>query len=119
MQKYVVFGASPNSIRHSNKAVKSLLRYNKDVVPVGFRKGSIAGKEIKTGLPAIENVGTVLLYVGKKRQPEFINYLLSLKPQKIVFNPGTENSDFQERAASEGIEVIVGCALVMINSRQL
>jgi predicted CoA-binding protein len=46
MQKYVVFGASPNSIRHSNKAVKSLVRYNKDVVPVGFRKGSIAGKEI-------------------------------------------------------------------------
>lgn len=119
MQKYLVFGASPNRLRHSNKAVKSLIRHNKEVVPVGFRKGSISGVEILTGQPEIENVGTLLLYVGAKRQPEFYDYILGLKPGKIVFNPGTENEELQKLAEENKIEVILGCALVMINGAQL
>ena len=119
MQKYVVFGASPNPLRHSNKVVKSLLRYNKKVVPVGFRQGSIGGVSIQCGLPELSDVGTVLLYVGPKRQTAFYEYLLKLKPKRIVFNPGTENIEFQQLAEEQGVEVLVGCALVMINAGHL
>lgn len=120
MEKYIVLGASPNPVRHSYKAVKSLIRRNKEVVPVGFRKGKISGVEILTDQPEIEDVTTVLLYMGAKRQPEFFDYILNkIQPRKIVFNPGTENPEFEEMAKMEDIEVIVGCALVMINSSQI
>ena len=99
MEKYIVLGASPNPIRHSYKAVKSLIRRNKEVIPVGFRKGKISGLDIITGKPEIEGVTTVLLYLGKKRQQEFIDYILNkIQPRKIVFNPGTENPEFEEMA---------------------
>ena len=119
MQKYVVFGASPNPIRHSFKAVKSLLRRNQEVVPIGFRKGVISGLPIQKGLPDLNGVGTLLLYVGKKRQAEFYDYILNLSPQKIVFNPGTENPELQKMAEDKDIEVINDCALVLINGGQI
>jgi predicted CoA-binding protein len=119
MQNYVVFGASPNPLRHSNKAVKSLVRRNRNVIPLGFRKGEIAGLEIVTGLPEIECTDNLLLYIGPKRQPEFYDYILKLHPKRIIFNPGTENPEFQKMAEVTGIEVIVDCSLVMINGGQL
>lgn len=120
MNKYIVLGASPNPIRHSYKAVKSLLRRNKDVIPIGFRKGSISGIEILKGNPEISGSNTVLLYVGEKRQKEFYDYIIkTLQPEKLIFNPGTENKELEDLAINEGIEVISGCALVMINGGQI
>lgn len=120
MDKYIVLGASPNPIRHSYKAVKSLVRRNKEVIPVGIRKGSISGIDILKGKPDISDGNIVLLYIGAKRQPEYYNYILkTIRPQKIVFNPGTENREFEEMAINNGIKVISGCALVMINGSQI
>jgi len=119
MKKYLVLGASPNLIRHSYKAVKSLARRNLDVVPVGYREGVIADIPILLGTPDIKDVDTVLLYLGAKRQVSYYEYILSLKPKKIVFNPGTENIELQEIAKKNGIEVVVDCALVMINASTL
>jgi uncharacterized protein len=119
MKKYLVLGASPNTLRHSNKAVKSLLRHNYEAIPVGFRNGTISDLPILTDEPEINNVHTILLYIGAKRQPDYYDYILDLNPKRIVFNPGTENPEFQDIAALNGIEVVVGCALVMINSGQL
>lgn len=119
MHNYVVFGASSNPLRHSNKAVKSLLRHNHKVIPIGFREGIIAGVPIQTGQPELKNIGAILLYVGPQRQPEYYSYLLKLKPEKIVFNPGTENPELQRLAEETGVDVIFGCALVMINAGQL
>ncbi len=120
MEKYIVFGASPNPIRHSYKAVKSLIRRNKYVVPIGYRNGKISGLEIQKGTPEVDSGAILLLYVGAKRQTEFYKYILNkLRPSAIVFNPGTENSEFQKMAEETGIKVIVGCALVMINGGQI
>ena len=47
---------------------------------------------------------------------EYIDYLLGLKPKRIIFNPGTENDSFMERAAARGIEVVEGCTLVMLQT---
>jgi predicted CoA-binding protein len=120
MEKYLVLGASPNSTRHSYKAVKSLVRRNKVVIPVGFRSGKISGVDIITGQPEVADITTVLLYIGAKKQPEFFDYILKkIHPGRIVFNPGTENPEFEEMAKKEKIEVVVGCALIMINSSQI
>ncbi len=114
MHKYLVLGASPNQQRHSNRAVRSLLRHKKEVIPVGYREGKISDKEILTGTPEIEGVDTVLIYVGTSRLNNYHNYIVGLKPKKVVFNPGTYSPEFQKYLEEIGIEVLTGCSLVMI-----
>ena len=127
MKKTVVLGASPNPARYSFKAVKSLVRHGHEVVPVGFRPGVIpvavkpAGvieKFIQRGMPEIEGVHTVSLYIGPERQQEYAEYIISLKPERVIFNPGTINEEFMKILGELGIETIEGCQLVMLSSDQ-
>jgi len=113
--KTVVLGASPNPLRFSYKAVKSLVRHEKEVVAVGFRNGLIEEEEILTGKPHIENVDTVSIYIGSSRQTEYYDYIISLRPKRVIFNPGTVNPEFMGRLKNEGIEPVNGCMLVMLS----
>ena len=116
MKKTVVLGASENPVRFSCKAVKSLLRHDIDVVPVGFRSGVIADVEILTGQPKIDNVHTVSLYIGSSRQEDYYDYIISLQPKRVIFNPGTINPAFMARLENgEGIQAVSECMLVMLN----
>ncbi|MES2760559.1 MAG: CoA-binding protein [Bacteroidota bacterium] len=114
----VVVGASPNTNRYSNRATLSLQKHGHTVYPVGIRNGKINGLDIITDKPAIENVDTVTLYVGPHNQPAWIDYIISLKPKRIIFNPGTENREFESLAESTGIEVIHACTLVLLSINQ-
>jgi predicted CoA-binding protein len=113
--KTVILGASPNPVRFSHKAVKSLLRHEKEVVAVGFRGGLIAEEEILVGTPKIDNVHTVSIYIGSSRQTEFYDYIISLKPQRVIFNPGTVNPEFMGMLKNNGIEPVSACMLVMLS----
>ncbi len=113
--KTVVIGASPNPIRFSHKAVKSLLRHEKEVVAVGFRDGLIVEEEILVGQPSIDNVHTVSIYIGSSRQTEYYDYIISLKPKRVIFNPGTVNPEFMAKLKNQGIEPVNACMLVMLN----
>jgi predicted CoA-binding protein len=97
-----------------------LTEYNHEIVPVGIKDGAVFGKEILDIFqkPAIKDVHTVTLYIGPQRQPEHYDYILSLKPKRIIFNPGTENTEFIERAEKQGVEALEACTLVMLRSRQ-
>ncbi|CAN5173551.1 CoA-binding protein [soil metagenome] len=114
-RKTVVIGASENTERYSNKAVRSLLQHGKEVVAVGLKEGVIEGVKILKGNPVIENVDTVSLYVGPAHQPAMYNYILSLKPKRIIFNPGTENPEFEKLAQENGIETTEACTLVLLS----
>jgi predicted CoA-binding protein len=114
-KKTVVLGASPNPVRFSHKAVKSLLRHDQEVVAVGFKKGEIVEEEILVGQPWIDDVHTVSIYIGSSRQTEYYDYIISLKPKRVIFNPGTVNPEFMGRLKNEGIEPISACMLVMLN----
>lgn len=114
--KTLVVGASPNSQRYSNKAVRLLKRYNYEVVPLGIRNGEIDSLKIIKGKPEISGIHTITMYIGPKRQVDYYDYLLSLKPQRIIFNPGTENAEFINLAQETGIETVQNCTLVMLNS---
>ncbi len=113
--KTVVIGASENTERYSNKAVRSLLHHGEEVAAVGLKEGEIEGVKILTGHPSIENVDTVTLYVGPANQPAWYDYILSLKPKRIIFNPGAENSEFEKMAEEKGIETVEACTLVMLS----
>jgi len=114
--KTLVLGASPNISRFSNKAVNLLDSYDHKVIPVGIRKGKINDIEIILGKPKIEDIHTVTLYVGPAKQKDYYEYILSLNPKRIIFNPGTENDKFKNIAIQQNIEVIENCTLVMLNS---
>ncbi|MEN8202865.1 MAG: CoA-binding protein [Bacteroidota bacterium] len=114
----LVLGASPNPVRFSHKAVKSLLRHEKKVVAVGFKEGMIAEEEILVGQPQIDNVHTVSIYIGSSRQTDYYDYIISLKPKRVVFNPGTVNPEFMGRLQKEGIEPVSECMLVMLSEEE-
>lgn len=114
MKKTVVLGASPNPSRYSNRAVKRLVSNGYDAVPVGVRNGIIQGIDIITETPFIRNVHTITLYLNPERQQPHYDYILSLQPERIIFNPGTENPELMRLAKEKGIEVEVACTLVLL-----
>ncbi len=115
MKKTLVLGATPNAERYSYLATMRLAQHGHEVVPVGIRKGEIEGIKIVEGKPEEEGVDTVTLYIGPDRQPEYYDYILSLKPKRIIFNPGTENPELVKLAKEQGIETVEGCTLVMLS----
>lgn len=116
MNTMVVLGASPNPERYSNKAVRRLLANNYSVIPLGIRDGMIGNIPIVKGLPPLKNIHTLLLYIGPPRQKEYYDYILQLKPRRVIFNPGTENPELADLCKTNGIEVVINCALVMIGA---
>ena len=115
IKRTAVFVASPKLDRYSNLAVRRLKENKIEVIPLGFRSGEIDGIDIVTGLPLLDNIHTVTLYINPKRQIEFYDYILSLQPKRIIFNPGTENPALQQLAENNGIKIHVACTLVLLN----
>ena len=114
----VVIGASPNEDRYSYKATRSLLNSNHTVFPIGIRNGKINDLDIITSKPNLLNIDTVTMYVGPDNQEEWTDYILSLNPKRIIFNPGTENKILENIASEKGIEVVEACTLVLLATNQ-
>lgn len=115
MKKTVVIGASPNPERYAFRATEKLKQHGHEVVAVGIKPGMIGDTTIVTDRPAIADVDTVTLYVGPQNQPGWYEYIFSLHPKRIVFNPGTENPELERMATAKGIEPLEACTLVMLS----
>lgn len=115
MKKTLVIGATPNPARYAYLAVMRLRQYGHEVVPVGIRKGSVDGVEIQHGTPDIKDLDTVTIYLNPQRQQAYYDYILSLKPRRIIFNPGAENPELSKLARENGIETEEACTLVMLS----
>lgn len=115
MKKTVVLGATPNPSRYAWLAVQRLAQHGHEVVPVGIRPGEITGIPIQLGRPEINDVDTVTLYLNAGRQAEYYDYIFSLHPKRIIFNPGAENPELALLARQHGIETEEGCTLVMLS----
>lgn len=120
MKKTVIIGATTNPARYAFLAARMLTDYHHEIVPVGIKEGDVFGKEILDIFekPAIKDVDTVTLYIGPHRQPEYYSYILGLNPKRIIFNPGTENDEFEKMAEAQGVEALQACTLVMLRSGQ-
>lgn len=114
MKKTVVLGATDNPDRFAYKAIRKLQQYGHEVVPVGIRKGKVGGLDIINDKGPVEEVDTVTLYVGPGNQPSWYDYILSLKPKRIIFNPGTENPELEKMAREGNIKTLHHCTLVML-----
>ena len=116
MKRTLVLGASPNSERYSYKATLRLAENGHDVFPVGLRAGLIGSHKILLNNPGLKNIDTVTLYLGPKNQASYYDYILNqIKPNRIIFNPGTENEELIKLAKSAGIETEIACTLVLLS----
>lgn len=117
-KKTLVLGASENPSRYSNMAINRLLSYGHPVVAIGKRTGSVKGVEIIKDTPAMNDIDTVTLYLNPTNQQPYYDYILSLNPKRVIFNPGTENDELEEKLEANGIEPVMACTLVMLGSGQ-
>lgn len=116
MKKYtLVIGASENPERYSYKAVVNLNKHGHPVTALGIKTGTIGEIKIATDRPNIADIDTVTLYINPLNQNSWINYILELKPKRLIFNPGTENPQFFKLASENGIDCIEACTLVMLS----
>ena len=116
MKKTMVIGASTNPARYSNLAIHMLLEGEHPIIALGLREGKVGEVMITSEKKMFSDVDTITLYIGAKRQPEYYDYVVSLKPKRVIFNPGTANPEFQELLMENGIEVLQACTLVLLRT---
>jgi hypothetical protein len=117
-KKTLVFGASTNPSRYSYLAIHRLVNVGHEVVAFGLRNGNVAGVEIDTKLESYNEIDTITLYMNPQRQKEYYDYLISLYPKRIIFNPGTENPEFYKLLRERNIDFEQACTLVLLSVNQ-
>jgi predicted CoA-binding protein len=117
-KKTLVLGASDNPSRYSYLAINRLRKFGHPVVAVGRKKTSVAGIEIDKEKREFDNIDTVTLYLNPLNQKEYYDYILSLKPKRIIFNPGTENEELYQMAKRHNIQTMEACTLVLLSTGQ-
>jgi hypothetical protein len=118
MGKTLIIGASRNPERYSYKAAQRLLAHGFDIELIGKRPDVIFDRTIQTEKFFFEDIDTVTLYISAKFQPEYYDYIISLNPRRVIFNPGTENPEFEELLIKNDIHVEEACTLVLLGTGQ-
>lgn len=116
--KTLVLGTSIKPHRFSYKAVQRLVDHNHEVVAFGLKEGEISGVTIDTELQQYNDIHTVTLYLNPTVQEEYYEYIVSLQPKRVIFNPGTENPAFFKELTEKGVKCLSACTLVMLASNQ-
>lgn len=116
--KTLVIGASANKERYSYKAINNLIAKSHQVVAIGAKKGMVLDIPIETEKLDFHAIDTVTLYLNPKGQKEYYDYILSLKPRRVIFNPGTENEEFYKILKAHQIAFEESCTLVLLATNQ-
>lgn len=114
----LVIGTSLNEKRYSNLVVKTLKDKLHLIKAIGIRKGEVDGIKIDVDKKDYKNIDTVTLYLNPKRQEEYYNYIINLKPRRVIFNPGTENMEFINLLEENNIKSEIACTLVLLSTNQ-
>ena len=118
MKRTLIIGASSNPGRYANLAAERLLNHGHEIELLGVRPDVIFGRIIDTDKKLYEKLDTITMYIGQKHQPEYYDYIISLKPKRVIFNPGTENDEFESLLRKNSIETENACTLVLLGTGQ-
>ena len=116
-KKTLVLGASLKE-KYANLVIHKLVNQGFDVVAFGLKKGEVAGVTISTELVFYKDIDSVTLYVNPENQKMYYNYVVSLKPNRVIFNPGTENPEFYAILKEHHIFFEIACSLVLLSTNQ-
>ncbi len=114
----LIIGASLNPSRYSNILMQRLSLADIPAFGLGIKKGQVGNIKITTDKLTLEHIHTISLYLRAELQSQYESYMLSLNPERIIFNPGAENSRLKLLAENNGIEAINACSLVMLQTGQ-
>ena len=117
-KKTLVLGASDNPSRYSYLAVNRLRSHGHPVVAIGKKNAMVADVPIEKEKKDWNDVDTVTLYLNPTHQQQYYDYILSLKPKRIIFNPGAENDELADLATKNGITPVEACTLVLLSTNQ-
>lgn len=117
-KKTLVLGASTKPDRYAFKAITMLVEKGHSVLAIGQNTGEVAGIKINTKQIPLANIHTVTLYLNPTCQRDYYNYIIEIKPKRVVFNPGTENPEFYQLLKANGIKVEDACTLVLLATNQ-
>jgi uncharacterized protein len=117
-KKTLVLGASANPERYSFLAINKLRKNGHPVVAIGRKTATVADVAVVTEQKSLENIDTVTLYLNANNQKEYYNYILSLRPKRIIFNPGAENEELASIAKANNIQPMEACTLVLLSTGQ-
>jgi predicted CoA-binding protein len=118
MKRTLVIGASENVERYSNKAIQSLRRHHHEVEAIGLRGGKVLDVTYGNEKLPFENIDTVTLYINPTLQETYYDYIISLAPKRVIFNPGTENEQLARLLKHKNIEPVEACTLVLLATGQ-
>ena len=116
--KTLVLGATTNKERYAYKAIHSLIDHSHQVVAIGAKEGMALDVKIETSKVSFIGIDTVTIYLNPKNQQEYYDYIISLHPKRVIFNPGTENTEFYEILKQHNIDFEVACTLVLLATNQ-
>lgn len=113
----VVLGASNNQAHHSNQAVKLLLEQKYQVIPVHFGGGELYGVAVAKALGEIsEPVNTLVIYVNPIYSGIVRHDIIRLRPKRVIFNPGNENTDLEALCFHHGIKTSTACTVTLLQT---
>lgn len=115
--KVFVLGYSQNPQRFSHMAFNLLQEKGHEAIKVNPNDPEsypdLESASWERGTPH-----TLSIYVRKEISNALTKDILNLNPQRVVFNPGSENHNLKKVLIERDIEVVEGCTLVMLNTRQ-
>lgn len=117
-KKTLLLGATPDPRRYAYLAANRLVSHGHSIVNVGIKTGEVAGVKIEKPETIHTDIDTITLYVGPQNQPPLYDYIIKTKPKRIIFNPGTENSELRRMANENGIDTDYACTLVLLSVGQ-
>jgi predicted CoA-binding protein len=116
--KTLVIGASENAFRYSYRAIKSLRNHGHEVIAIAAKSGQIDDVVFETNKQFYPEIHTVTLYINPAIQKDYEDYIISLAPKRVIFNPGSENPGFADKLKQNSIQPVIACTLVMLNTNQ-
>jgi predicted CoA-binding protein len=117
-KRTLILGASTDPSRYSFMAANRLVQHGHEIIPVGIKGGSVAGTEILPTIDGIEKIHTVTMYLSPKNQEQYEDFLQNLHPERVIFNPGSENPELMQKLTDQSIEVLEACTLIMLGTGQ-
>lgn len=114
----LILGVSINKIRYSNKAVNKLFNSGIPIIAIGKNIGEICGIKIQNYFPQNIKINTVSIYINVSHQDQYINSIIKLSPNRVIFNPGTENPKLFKLLSSNGIQCENSCTLALLSTKQ-
>ncbi len=118
MKKTLVIGTSLNTSRYSNLVIQRLTQAGHPVEVIGLKEGVVAGISIKKEKESFKQIDTITLYLKAEMQADYYEYILSLNPKRVIFNPGTENPELYKLLKENNINFEASCTLVLLATNQ-